>query len=68
MERIAVDSLVCISQKQKKQTNNFTNFQSVYGCLSVYKHNVSPGFHNYCLSQLSFQLSRCLFTRTHDSI
>ena len=28
--------------------------QSVYSCLSVYKHNVSPHFHDCCLSQLSF--------------
>ena len=32
---------------------NFTSLRSVYGTLSVYRHNVSHHFHNSCLSQLS---------------
>ena len=40
---------------------NFTSFQSVYGCLSVYRHNVSPRFHNHCLCNCLCQLSSCLF-------
>ena len=32
---------------------NFTSFQSVYSCLSVYRHNISPRFHHRFLFQLS---------------
>ena len=39
--------LVCIFQR-----TGFTSFESIYGCLSVYRHNVSHCFHSYCLSQL----------------
>ena len=28
---------------------NITTLQSVYGCLSVYRHNVSPNFYIHCL-------------------
>ena len=47
-EHVALDIMVCVSKKHV-----FTCFQSVYGCLSVYRHNVSPHFHNRCLFQLS---------------
>ena len=45
---------------------NFTSFQSVYGCLSVY---VSPHFHHRCLFQLSLptvfaNFSNCLSIKT----
>ena len=40
-------------------------FQYVYGCLSVNGHNVSPHFHNHCLSQLSFSTFKLPITRTH---
>jgi len=39
----------CVFEK-----GNFTSFQSVYSCLSVSRHNVSPRFHHRCLFQLSF--------------
>ena len=29
---------------------NFISFQSVFGCLSVYRHNVTPYFHNLFFS------------------
>ena len=47
MEWVAIDSLARVFSK-----GNFTSFQSVYGCLSVYRYmyNVSPHFHNCCLS------------------
>ena len=35
-KRIAMDSLYTFSKKQ-----DFTSFQSVYGCLSVHRHSVS---------------------------
>ena len=50
---------------------NFTSFQSVYGCLSVYRHNVSPHFHHCCLLQLSlptFKLPFCVHFTWHNSI
>ena len=50
---------------------NFTSFQSVYGCLSVYRHNVSPRFHNHCLLQLSlptFKLPFRVHFTWHNSI
>ena len=34
---------------QKMQLHNFASLQSVYGCLSVYRHNVSPNFYTHCL-------------------
>ena len=51
MEHIAMDSWYMFFKK-----HDSTSFQSVYCCLSVYRHNVSPCFHNRCLSQLSFEL------------
>ena len=48
-KRVAMESLVYTFFKK----GNFTSLQSVYGCLSVYMHTVSPHFHNRCLSQLS---------------
>ena len=44
----------------------FTSFQSVCGCLSVHRHNVSLRFHNRWLSQLSlptFKLRTCVNLR-----
>ena len=36
---------------------NFTSFQSVNGCLSVYIHNVNPHFHNCCFPNCVCQIS-----------
>ena len=47
-EHVAMDVMVRVSKKL-----DFTCFQSVYGCLSVYRHNVSHRIHNRCLFQLS---------------
>ena len=43
------------------QKTQFTSFQSIYGCLSVYRHNVSPRSHNRCLSRLSLPTFKLLF-------
>ena len=59
-----MDSLYAFSKK-----HDFTSFQSVYGCLSVHKHNISPCFYNRCLSQLSLPTSKLLFfTRTRVNL
>ena len=43
------------------QKTRFTSFQSVYDCLSVRRHNVSPRVHNRYLSQLSLLTFKLLF-------
>ena len=47
--------------------HNFNSIQTVYGCLSVYRHNVSPHFNNCCLSQLPTVLAdfKLPFSRTY---
>ena len=55
--------LVCISQKTR-----FYHFQSVYGCLSIHRHNASLCFYNRCLSQASLSNSKLLFIRTHVNL
>ena len=51
----------------KRKKTQFTSFQSVYSCLSVYRHNVSPHFHNHCLFQLSsFHKNTCQFYVTRQ--
>ena len=49
------------------QKTRFTSFPSVYGCLSVHRHNVSPCFHNHCLTQLSLPTFKLLFLQQHVS-
>ena len=55
--------------------DNFTSFQLVYGCLFVYRENVSPRFHHRsvfsnCLFQLSFPtvFSNCLFQLSFPTV
>ena len=55
--------LVCISQKTW-----FYHFQSVYGCLSIHRHNASLRFYNRCLSQASLSNSKLLFIRTRVNL
>ena len=43
-----MDSLARIFKK-----GNFTSFQFVYGCVPVYRHNVSPLFHVFTAAQLN---------------
>ena len=57
-----MDIMVRVSKKR-----DFTCFQSVYGCLSVYRHNVSHRFHNRCLCQLSLATFKlAAFLQKHD--
>ena len=49
---------------------SFTSFQSVFGYISVHRHNVNPCFCNHWLFQLSLPTSKLLFffTRTYDNL
>ena len=47
---------------------NFTSFQSVHDCLSIYRLNVSLRFHHCCLVQLSLPTFKLPFLQEHESI
>ena len=51
---LRMDSLYAFFKNQ-----DFTRFLSIYGCLSIHRHNVSPRFHNGCLSQPSLLTFCC---------
>ena len=60
LEHGAMDNFVCVFKER-----NFKSLQSVYDCLSVYRHIINPRYHNCCLSLPFIPTIQAAFSQEH---